>query len=138
MKRSAEFEFDFPAAVNYVSGGVPNDVVFCGKVITRRPEEVETRALLRAAGAGGARVAGGDSRYNGMFGTVMKFPLQMELSDIKMRQERRELPPPPMPMPMPSVAAKGGGAESCWKLVWLLRRRGTLKNALFGCLVPIV
>ncbi|KAG5136796.1 hypothetical protein JHK82_021527 [Glycine max] len=132
MKRSAEFEFDFPAAVNYVSGGVPNDVVFCGKVITRRPEEVETRALLRS------ETSNGYVAWLWLPSGMMKFPLQMELSDIKMRQERRELPPPPMPMPMPSVAAKGGGAESCWKLVWLLRRRGTLKNALFGCLVPIV
>ncbi|KAG5000376.1 hypothetical protein JHK87_021448 [Glycine soja] len=53
MKRSKEFEFEFPAAVNYVSGGVPNDVVFCGKVITRRPEEVETRALLRSETSNG-------------------------------------------------------------------------------------
>ena len=52
MKRSEEFEFEFPAAV-YVSGGVPNDVVFCGKVITRRPEEVETRALLRSETSNG-------------------------------------------------------------------------------------
>ncbi|KAG4947678.1 hypothetical protein AAZX31_15G248000 [Glycine max] len=147
MKRSEEFEFEFPAAV-YVSGGVPNDVVFCGKVMTRRTEG-ETRALLRSETSNGfmawlrspsgresrryRRIESCRRRYNGMFGTVMKFPLQMELSDIKMRQERRELPPT-----MPKVAAKGDGGESCWELVQPLRRRGTLKNALFGCLVPVV
>ncbi|KHN40181.1 hypothetical protein glysoja_041844 [Glycine soja] len=132
MKRSEEFEFEFPAAV-YVSGGVPNDVVFCGKVMTRRTEG-ETRALLRSETSNRyRRIESCRRRYNGMFGTVMKFPLQMELSDIKMRQERRELPPT-----MPKVAAKGDGGESCWELVQPLRRRGTLKNALFGCLVPVV
>nr|KYP44996.1 hypothetical protein KK1_033457 [Cajanus cajan] len=152
MKRS---EFEFPATV--VSSAVPNDVVFCGKVITRRTEpgldeESENRVLLRSETCGRTRAngfvawlrspSGRESRcrrsescrrrYNGMFGTV-KFPLQMELSDIKMRQERRE--PPSLPM---APAKDGGdGGESCWELVRPLRRRGMLKNALFGCL-PIV
>lgn len=157
MKRS---EFEFPATV--ISTTVPNDVVFCGKVITRRTEpgsaqqdEGETRSLLRSESSG--RVNGFSAwlrspsgreircrrsesfqrrkHYNGMFGTV-KFPLQMELSDIKMRQDRREPPPPP---PQLRVSAKDGGdgGESCWELVRPLRRGGTLKNALFRCL-PIV
>ncbi|CAJ1958265.1 unnamed protein product [Sphenostylis stenocarpa] len=145
MKHS---EFEFPATVA-VSSAVPDDVVFCGKVITRRTES-ETRLLLRSDSSGRTNgfvawlrsPSGRESRcrrsesfsrrYNGMFGAVMKFPLQMELGDIKMRQERRESRPPP-----PRVMVKNDGGESCWELVRPLRRRGTLKNALFGC-IPIV
>ncbi|RDY04029.1 hypothetical protein CR513_12296, partial [Mucuna pruriens] len=139
MNRS---DFEFPATA--FSGTIPNDVVFCGKVITRRTEP-ENRVLLRSESSGQTNVfvawlrspSGRESRcrrsescrrlYNGMFGTV-KFPLQMELSDIKMRQQRRE--------PLPRVSAKDGGdgRDSCWELVRPLRRRGSLKNAFFGCL----
>ncbi|RDY04038.1 hypothetical protein CR513_12305, partial [Mucuna pruriens] len=134
-------EFEFPATAS--SNAVPNDVVFCGKVITRRAE-TENRVLLRSESSGPtnesvARLrspSGRENRwrrsescrkhYNGMFGTV-KFPLQMELSDIKMRQDRRE--------PLPPLPAKddGDGGDSCWELVRPLRRRGPLKNALFRC-----
>ncbi|RDX66097.1 hypothetical protein CR513_55175, partial [Mucuna pruriens] len=133
MKHS---EFEFPATA--LSSAVPNDIVFCGKVITRRAEP-ENRVLLRSESSGRANgfatglrsPSGRESRrrrrYNGMFGTV-KFPLQMELSDIKMRQDRRE--------PLPRVPAKddGDGGESYWELGQPLRRRGTLKNPFFGCL----
>ncbi|KAK7316143.1 hypothetical protein VNO77_34915 [Canavalia gladiata] len=155
-------EFEFPAAV--FSSAVPNDVVFCGKVITRRTEpgsepemrneSVEKRFLLRSESSSKSnrfvawlrspsgreircrRSESSRKRYNGILGTV-KFPLQMELSDIKMRQERRE------PLPMPKFAAKddGDNGESYWELVRPLRRRGMLMNALakasFGC-IPVV
>ncbi|KAK7381047.1 hypothetical protein VNO78_33571 [Psophocarpus tetragonolobus] len=158
MKNS---EFEFPATDSPTA--VPNDVVFCGKVITRRTElasapqgERENRAMLKSESG---RVSGFGSwlrspsgkdfrcrrsescrrRYNGMFGTV-KFPLQMELTDIKMRQDRRELPPTP-PLP-PRVPAEDDGdcdgGESCWELVRPLRRGGTFKNALLGCFFPFV
>ncbi|CAJ1947513.1 unnamed protein product [Sphenostylis stenocarpa] len=154
MKRS---EFEFPATIS--SSDVADDVVFCGKVITRRTEpgpapqrDSETRVLLRSESSGRTnrfsaflrspsgrefrcrRSESCRKRYNGMFGTV-KFPLQMELSDIKTRRERREaLPPPP---PVLTAKDDGDGRESCWELVRPLRRRGMLKNALFTCL-PIV
>ncbi|QCD96123.1 hypothetical protein DEO72_LG6g825 [Vigna unguiculata] len=143
MERS---EFEFPATAS-VSSAVPDDIVFCGKVITRRSES-ETRVLLRSESSGRTNgfvawlrsPSGRESRcrrsescrrrYNKVFGAV-KFPLQMELSDIKMRQDRIESRPPPR------FTAKDDGGESCWELVRPMRRRGSLKNALFGCL-PIV
>ncbi|KAK7271883.1 hypothetical protein RJT34_28137 [Clitoria ternatea] len=155
-------EFEFPATVFSISNSVPNNVVFCGKVITRRTEPAssggEGRVLWRSESFSGPsnqfvawirspsgrenrwrRSESSRKRYNGMFGTV-KFPLQMELSDIKMRQERRE------PLPLPKIPAKDDGdkdgGESCWELVRPLRRRGTLLNALakatFGGCIPIV
>ncbi|KAL2335243.1 hypothetical protein Fmac_016456 [Flemingia macrophylla] len=145
MKRS---DFEFPAAA-VSAGAVPNDVVFCGKVITRRTEplddERENRLLLRSESCGRSngfvawlrspsgresrcrRSESSRRRYSGMFGAV-KFPLQMELSDIKMRQERRD------PPSLPRAPAIDDGGESCWELVRPLRRRGLLRNALFGCL----
>ncbi|KAG4911989.1 hypothetical protein AAZX31_19G046900 [Glycine max] len=149
MKRS---EFEFPAT-DY-SSAVPNDVVLFGKVITRRtepgPDKRENRVLTKSESSSGRsngfmswlrspsgkeircrRSESGRSRYK----TVLKFPLQMELSDIKKRQDRRE----PLP-PLPRVTAEcdGDGGESCWELVRPLRRQGTLKNAFFGCFLPIV
>jgi len=142
-------EFEFPLATGTAFGAVPDDVVFCGKVIKRRSES-EIRAPLRSESSrrpngfvawlrspSGREIRCRRSesfqrRYNGAFGAVMKFPLQMELSDIKMRQDRRDSRPPP-----PRFTALDDGDESCWELVRPLRRRGTLKNALFGCL-PIV
>ncbi|KAK7381048.1 hypothetical protein VNO78_33572 [Psophocarpus tetragonolobus] len=153
MKHS---EFEFPATV--FSTEVPNDVVFCGKVITRRaePGPGENRSMLRSESSSGRtnrfaahlrspsgrenRFRRSEScrrRYDGRFGTVLKFPLQMELSDIKMRQDRRELPPPPHP-PRSPAKDDGDGGESCWELVRPLRRGRTLKNALLGCFLPIV
>ena len=151
MKRS---EFEFPAT-DY-SSAVPNDVVLFGKVITRRtepgPDKRENRVLTKSESSSGRsngfmswlrspsgkeircrRSESGRSRYK----TVLKFPLQMELSDIKKRQDRREPLPPP---PLPRIPAKddGDGGESCWELVRPLRRQGTLKNAFFGCFLPIV
>ncbi|RHN50507.1 hypothetical protein MtrunA17_Chr6g0458171 [Medicago truncatula] len=66
-----------------------------------------------------------------MFGMV-KFPLQMELIDIKMRQERRE----PMKLPKFTEQEEVGG-ESRWEMVRPLRRRWTIMSALkasFGCI----
>ncbi|CAJ1947511.1 unnamed protein product [Sphenostylis stenocarpa] len=150
-------EFQFPAT-DFSSAG-PADVVFCGKLISRRVEpgpapqnESENRVLSRSESSGGTNVSvtrirspsgmrrseSCRKRNNGMFGTVLKFPLQMELSDIKMRQNRRECRPPPLP---PRVSAEddvdGDGGESCWELVRPLRRGGTFKNLLFRC-IPIV
>ena len=150
MKRS---EFEFPAID--VSSAVPNNVVLFGKVITRRtepgPDKSENRFLSRSESSSGRsngfvswlrspsgregrcrRSESGRRSYK----PVLKFPLQMELSDIKKRQDRREPLPPP---PLPRIPAKddGDGGESCWELVRPLRRQGTLKNAFFGCFLPI-
>ncbi|KAJ1391541.1 hypothetical protein SESBI_36524 [Sesbania bispinosa] len=147
-------DFEFPTSVPQ-TGAVPNDVVFCGKVISRQTElgpapqaSAESEKPLGRANGFTAwsrspsgrenRCRRSDScrkRYNGMFGTV-KFPLQMELSDIKMRQERRE------PMPLSKVPVEENGGDSCWELVRPLRRRGNLLSALlakvsFRCM-PIV
>lgn len=153
MKRS---EFEFPATV--FPSAVSDDVVLFGKLITRRTgepgpapcEKSENRVLLRSESSSGGTngfvawlrsPSGRESRYRksescrSRYKMVLKFPLQMELSDIKMRQERRE--PMPQPPPPPRVTAKDDG-ESCWELVRPLRRQGTLKNAFFGCFLPIV
>lgn len=154
-------EFEFPATD--FSGAVADDVVFCGKVITRRTEpspalqsESKTRVLprsessgqtsgiltwLRSPSAKEKRWRRNDTclkRKSEMFGTVLKFPLQMKLSDIKMRQDRREcLPPPPLPPRVPAKDDDYDGGESCWELVRPLRRGGTFKNLLFRC-IPIL
>lgn len=149
-------EFEFPASVPSIS----NDVVFCGKVIARRtepgsaPHNKENRVLLISEYSGRSNgfvkslrsPSGKENRcrrnkscrklYNGMFGTV-KFPLHMELSDIKVRRDRRD-PPPPLPPPRFEAEDDGDGGESCWELVRPLRRAGTLKNAFFGCFFPVV
>ncbi|MED6181218.1 hypothetical protein PIB30_017414 [Stylosanthes scabra] len=145
--------FEFPKPI---SPTVPNDVVFCGKLITRqtgpdselsRPETLAKNnsvrangftALLRSPSGVERRCRKSSSSrnyYNGMFGTV-KFPLQMDLSDIKKRQEKNE------PVSLPKVAAEEGsdddGGKSCWELVQPLRRRGKLMSVLakasFGCI----
>ncbi|KAL9323723.1 hypothetical protein ACSQ67_008580 [Phaseolus vulgaris] len=154
-------EFQFPAT-DVASAGA-DDVVFCGKVITRRTEpgpapqsESKTRVLprsessarsngivtwLRSPSGKGKRWRRSEScrKHKGeMFGTVLKFPLQMELSDIKMRQDRREcLPPPIPPRVLPKEEEEDDGGESCWELVRPLRRGGTFKNLLFRC-IPIL
>ncbi|OIV90140.1 hypothetical protein TanjilG_01594 [Lupinus angustifolius] len=70
------------------------------------------------------KIGGSRKHYNGMFGTV-KFPLQMELSDMKMRQERREKPLPKLP-----AMEEDNGGEGCWELIRPLKRRGMLMRAL--------
>ncbi|PNX93331.1 hypothetical protein L195_g016482 [Trifolium pratense] len=91
-------DFEFPTSV---SSELSNDVVFCGKVITRKtePDSAPQKRKDNAIVAGIKLPSGRENRYrrsgserknfSGMFG-IAKFPLQMELSDMKMRQERRE------------------------------------------------
>ncbi|CAI8594067.1 unnamed protein product [Vicia faba] len=129
----------------------PTDVVLFGKLISRKTEpgsasqrtrtEVEsTSDRFNVFVAGLRSPSGRDNRWRrsnsdrksrtGIFGTV-KFPLQMELSDMKMRQERRE------PTPLPKLVSKDDGGESYWKLVRPLRRRGSLMRTLkssFSCI----
>ncbi|CAK8533185.1 unnamed protein product [Lathyrus sativus] len=128
----------------------PSDVVLFGKVISRKTEpgsasqkrqtkEESTSDRINVFVAGLRSPSGrynlwrrsnSDRKsYSGIFGTV-KFPLQMELSDMKMRQERRE------PMPFPKFTSKDDGGESYWELVRPLRRRGSLMRTLmssFSC-----
>jgi len=127
--------FEFPT--NF-SNELPNDVVFCGKVITRKTEPQVTKdnstvvaGILSLSVKENRYRRSSSKSYTGMFGMV-KFPLQMELSDIKMRQERRE----PMKLPKFTEEEEGGG-ESCWEMVRPLRRRWTIMRALkasFGCI----
>ncbi|CAI8594066.1 unnamed protein product [Vicia faba] len=129
-------DFEFPTGV---LTELPNDVVLFGKVITRKtePQTRKENAVvpgIRSPSGKESRCRRSGSerkRYTGIFGMV-KFPLQMELSDIKMRQERKE------PVPLPKFMSKeDGGGESCWEMVRPLRRRGTIISALkasFGCI----
>lgn len=141
-------EFEFNTGIISVPS---NDVVFCGKVITRKSEpgsapqltktEEEKSSDRKNVFVAGLRSPSGREKrwrrsgsnnksYTGMFGTV-KFPLQMDLSDIKMRQEKREA------MAAAKLPAEGGVRESCWELVRPLRRRGSLLRSLkssFRCI----
>ncbi|GAU32205.1 hypothetical protein TSUD_277850 [Trifolium subterraneum] len=130
-----DFEF-LPGVSNEVS----NDVVFCGKVITRKTEPDPAQQTKRntAVVAGIKSSSGRENRYRRsgserksfMFG-IAKFPLQMELSDIKMRQERK------VPMPLKFTAQEDSGGESCWEMVRPLRRQGSIISFLkasFGCI----
>ncbi|CAJ2666040.1 unnamed protein product [Trifolium pratense] len=131
-----DFEFD-TGLINSLS----NDVVFCGKVISRKTEPGSALQKKQMEGeklsdqknvfvAGLRSPSGRENRwqrsdsdrksYTGIFGTVM-FPLQMGLSDIKMRQERME------PMTLSKFKAEDGGEKSCRKLV---RHRRTLMSSL--------
>ncbi|CAL0299142.1 unnamed protein product [Lupinus luteus] len=82
-------EFEFPIAIFAPSH---DDIVFCGKVITRETKEVP---LLRKSVSSGQigvlfswlRSISGKKIRTGKSG----IPLQMELSDIKARQERNTL-----------------------------------------------
>ncbi|CAK8533189.1 unnamed protein product [Lathyrus sativus] len=126
----------------------PSDVVFCGKVISRKTEasqktqmegestsdriNVFVAGLRSPSGRGNLWWRSNSDRksYTGIFGTV-KFPLQMELSDMKTRQERRE------PMPLPKFTTKDDGGESYWELVRPIRRRGSIMRTLmssFSCI----
>ncbi|KAK7338605.1 hypothetical protein VNO77_19224 [Canavalia gladiata] len=150
------FDFEFPTAIS--NSAVTNDVVLFGKVIHRGGKN-KNPFVLRSESSSGRqnRVSGSvrsastvDNRWrrsdshsssgkhrSGLFGMV-KFPLQMELRDMKMRQERREV----QRLPLPSMAAGDDGSvsggKSCWELVRPLRRRSQLMNALtkatFGCI----
>lgn len=128
--------FEFPTNS---SNELPNNVVFCGKVITRKTEPQTRRdtaivASIRSPSVKENRYRRSSSErksYKGMLGMV-KFPLQMELSDIKMRQERRE----PMKLPKFTEEEESDGG-SCWEMVKPLRRRWTIMRALkasFGCI----
>ncbi|KAI4357216.1 hypothetical protein L6164_001179 [Bauhinia variegata] len=80
-------------------------------------------------------------RYSGLFG-ILRFPLQMELSDIKKRQGRMEPATlPAFPGDGNGELASGGGGNSCWELARPLKRRNHLMTVLaktsFGC-VPVV
>lgn len=173
-----EFDFEFPTAISSSStkASVQNDIVFCGKIIGQKanPNSSETVRnnnpfLARTESVGkisSGRHSGsisylksssdGDNRrrssgswkhYNGLFG-VLKYPMQMELSDIKMRQERME----PVSLPrFPAVdggeVVVGGGRKSKWALVrrLSLKRRerrslpiSTVAKGSFGCLpIPL-
>ncbi|KAI4357215.1 hypothetical protein L6164_001178 [Bauhinia variegata] len=80
-------------------------------------------------------------RYSGLFG-ILRFPLQMELSDIKNRQGKMEPATlPAFPGDGDRELASGGGGRSCWELVRPLKRRNHLMAFLaktsFGC-IPVV
>lgn len=138
-------DFEFPTTL----GVQQNNIVFCGKVITRRVEPIPTPhqtkrqsnmfvASLRLPYGKESRChrSGNESKsrsgsvkksYIGVFGMI-KLPLQMELSDIKMRQERRES--------LPKLPTEDGVSFSCWQMVRSLRKKGMLMSALkasFGC-----
>lgn len=129
-------DFEFHKCFNT---SLPNDVVFCGKLINRKTEPGSTLQITRREGESNVFIAGlrspsgrenrwrrseSDKKsYTGIFGTV-KFPLQMELSDMKKRQERKEQ------VSVPKFTAGGGGEESCRELVRPLRRRGTFMSIL--------
>ncbi|CAJ2666046.1 unnamed protein product [Trifolium pratense] len=137
--KQTDFEF-----LTSVSSELSNDVVFCGKVITRKtePDSAPQKRKDNAIVAGIKLPSGRENRYrrsgserknfSGMFG-IAKFPLQMELSDMKMRQERRES----ITLPLPKYTAKDGGGESCWEMVRPLQRQGSIMSVLkasFGCI----
>ncbi|CAL5185724.1 unnamed protein product [Lathyrus oleraceus] len=129
----------------------PSDVVLFGKVISRKAEPGSASQKPQTEGestsdrinifVAGLRSPSGRENlwrrsnsdrktYSGIFGTV-KFPLQMELSDMKMRQERRE------PLPLPKFTTKDDGGESYWELVRPIRRRGSVMRTLmssFSCI----
>ncbi|WJX70865.1 hypothetical protein P8452_54926 [Trifolium repens] len=131
-----DFEFN-TGSTNSLS----NDVVFCGKVISRKTEPGSALQKKQIEGektsdeknvfvAGLRTPSGRENRwrrsdsdrksYIGIFGTL-KFPLQMGLSDIKMRQERME------PMTLSKFTVEDGGKKSCSELV---RHRRTLMSSL--------
>ncbi|CAL5185725.1 unnamed protein product [Lathyrus oleraceus] len=141
---------DFEFNAGFISSP-PSDVVFCGKVISRKTEPGSASQKTQTGGentsdrinvfVAGLRSPSGRENlwrrsnsdrksYTGIFGTV-KFPLQMELSDMKMRQERGE------PVPLPKFTSKDDGGESYWELVRPLRRRGSVMRTLmssFSCI----
>ncbi|GAU32208.1 hypothetical protein TSUD_277880 [Trifolium subterraneum] len=132
----SDFEFN-SGFMNTLS----TDVVFCGKIISRKTELGSALQKKQTEGentfdrknvfvAGLRSPSGRENRwqrsdsdrksYTGIFGTV-KFPLQMGLSDMKMRQERRE------PVLLSKFMAEDGGKKSFRELFW---RRGRLMSSL--------
>jgi len=122
----------------------PKEVIFCGKLITSKTEPGSARQMIRREEentsdrnnvfvAGLRSPSGRENRwqrsssdkksYTGIFGTV-KFPLQMELSDMKTRQDRK------LAMTVPKFTAEDGGEKSCWELIRPLRRRGKFMSSL--------
>ncbi|KAI4351356.1 hypothetical protein L6164_005729 [Bauhinia variegata] len=90
---------------------------------------------------GSSRSSSTRKRFGGLFG-ILRFPLQMELTDIKKRQERMEpVTLPAFPGDGDGESASGGGGKSCWELVRPLKRRSHLMSVLaktsFGC-IPVV
>ncbi|KAK7380749.1 hypothetical protein VNO78_33266 [Psophocarpus tetragonolobus] len=145
---SNNFTFEFPTLLSVSDVDPPNDVVFCGRVMvhqTDQPPLMErsnsfnkpnpvrsahrrwgwlplpaTRySRLQKSGSGGG---GGRRRVSGMFG-VIKFPLQMELNDMRKRQTKIAMTTMTM---MTSEDKAEKGEKSGWKLqlVRMLRRKG--------------
>ncbi|KAJ1393872.1 hypothetical protein SESBI_34635 [Sesbania bispinosa] len=151
---TGHFDFKFPSPIS--EPALQNDIVFCGKVMVQQTEPVhvtrernpflvrsESFRKLGSGRSGSLRLpATGDRRLrrsssswrqlNNLFG-VVKFPVQMELSDMKKRQERRE-----SEALLPNTPAAGDG-KSCWQLIRRLRRKGqrhlfnALPTASFRC-----
>lgn len=174
-KDLSPFEFEFPTAISDpgMNPALSNDILFCGKIIARQTDPNPPHAvpknpfLLRSESFGRInsdrhnrsisysqsssagenrrrRSSGSWKNYNGLFG-ALKYPLQMELSDIRMRQERRvSASLPRLPVDGDGATMTGGGRKSRWDLVrrLSLRRRGppmsAFAKASFGCLpIPL-
>ena len=161
------FDFVFPTTIS--NGRGTNDVVFCGKVLISRTEEPDPshklkNPLMLSSGSESFKPDSGrtnclnsgqcnrlDSlrsppssgsgmkRFTGLFG-ILRFPLHMELSEIKQRQCRREpLPLPKLMMDEDGEVVDPGAGKNCWDIVRPMRRGNLLFSALakFGC-IPLV
>lgn len=153
------FAFEFPTAISDPSTNpaLPNDIVFCGRVMVPQsepdpPQKAKNPFLLRSDSFAKLNATRSHrfitptlteenrcrrstscrkKHRNGLFG-MLKFPLHMELSEMKMRQGRRE------PAPLPKFTANGSGdweigddgGKSCWQVMRPLRRQGLLMSAL--------
>lgn len=180
-KGTRHFDFQFPTAISDYTANpaLQNDIVFCGKVMTRRtgpgsvtertknpflersesfrkPKPVRSNSSsfsgrdkrsgsLRLPATGDTRLLRSDSscrrHFNSLFG-VVKFPVQMELSDMRKRQERREPTPlPEIPADIDGKLMAAGAGKSCWQLIRPLKRKGHFLRgfaaASFGC-APLV
>lgn len=168
-------EFEFPKHDSETA--LQNDVVFCGKVMIPKTEQnpflvrsesfrkpksrngfsavrdLRSESLRLPAAKGHSRLRRSDSgwrRLNSLFG-VVKFPVQMELSDMKKRQqelnEQRSLSPKLAAEHDGETGTAVGDGKSCWRtwrLVWPLRRKGQSQrfhllnvapsSLSFGCL----
>ena len=150
------FDFQFPKITN-TGAALPNDIVFCGKVITHQTrtepdpsrKRRKTPSSLRSQSFSKVKsgpcissqekrsesfrwpgIGGNRKHNNGLFG-IVKYPSTMELSEIKERQSRKE----PVPLPKFKVGEGGelvvvdGGKGNRWELVRPMRRRHVLMNA---------
>ncbi|KAK7277308.1 hypothetical protein RIF29_18459 [Crotalaria pallida] len=148
---TGHLDFNFPTPIS-PDTALQNDVVFCGKVMIqksepapstertnkkpfltkceslRKPNPVrnqrwgDSRLLRRSSSSSCSR----RRHFNGLFGAV-KFPVQMELSDMRRRQERRG-----KERLLPEIPADGG-RRYCWQLIRPLKRSlGAFAAALFG------